>query len=479
MPATTSRRRSRAVFEAEDDDANSPAEHSRRKRTNGHRNHDRAAPDSDDESPPPSNRPSPSPSDSPKGHIPAGLRSSENDYAPGAIVRVLVDNFVTYERAEFFPGPNLNMVIGPNGTGKSSLVCAICLGLGFGPKHLGRASQIGEFVKLGRDVATIEIELQKRPHDLANPVVRVEIRREDNTRRWWLNNKDSTLGMVQKLTAKLHIQVDNLCQFLPQDKVAEFAGLTPVQLLHQTLRAAAPEEMLQWQTQLYDLHKDHRKVKEQAGTVAETLTNLQSRQEGLQADVDRYRERDAVQQRIGELRKARLVSTYTAARQLFREARRKREEANKNYKQLKKSCGPSLAAIENKRAYAEVIEQVIHDREKILAHAEKTGEQLLTAAERRQGDIKDVLGQLDGETGTFQARKSDIAKIRKAITDTEAKLKQKPLPFDAHEWNAKIVSQQGCAMPGTRQLTHHSVSKSKCYDRMKQRSATSEVGWTK
>jgi hypothetical protein len=55
-------------------------------------------------------------------------------YKPGAIVRIKVKNFVTYTSAEFFPGPKLNMVIGPNGTGKSTLVCAICLGLGWGPQ---------------------------------------------------------------------------------------------------------------------------------------------------------------------------------------------------------------------------------------------------------------------------------------------------------------------------------------------------------
>lgn len=61
------------------------------------------------------------------------LPSSEV-HKPGAIVRVKLTNFVTYTSAEFFPGPNLNMVIGPNGTGKSTLVCAICLGLGWGPQ---------------------------------------------------------------------------------------------------------------------------------------------------------------------------------------------------------------------------------------------------------------------------------------------------------------------------------------------------------
>lgn len=55
-------------------------------------------------------------------------------HRPGAIVRVKLRDFVTYRSAEFFPGPRLNMVIGPNGTGKSTLVCAICLGLGWSPQ---------------------------------------------------------------------------------------------------------------------------------------------------------------------------------------------------------------------------------------------------------------------------------------------------------------------------------------------------------
>ena len=59
---------------------------------------------------------------------------SGEKFQPGSIARVKLENFVTYSSAEFFPGPSLNMVIGPNGTGKSTLVCAICLGLGWGPQ---------------------------------------------------------------------------------------------------------------------------------------------------------------------------------------------------------------------------------------------------------------------------------------------------------------------------------------------------------
>ena len=72
------------------------------------------------------------------GHTPSGSEESAPKaplvHQPGSIVRVKLENFVTYASGEFFPGPSLNMVIGPNGTGKSTLVCAICLGLGWGPQ---------------------------------------------------------------------------------------------------------------------------------------------------------------------------------------------------------------------------------------------------------------------------------------------------------------------------------------------------------
>jgi hypothetical protein len=54
-------------------------------------------------------------------------------YIPGSIVRIQLCNFVTYDYVEFTPGPYLNMIVGPNGTGKSSIACAIALGLNFSP----------------------------------------------------------------------------------------------------------------------------------------------------------------------------------------------------------------------------------------------------------------------------------------------------------------------------------------------------------
>ena len=48
-----------------------------------------------------------------------------------------------------------------------------------------------------------------------------------------------SLSQVEETVAALNIQVGNLCQFLPQDKVADFAKMTQQQLLESTEKAVS------------------------------------------------------------------------------------------------------------------------------------------------------------------------------------------------------------------------------------------------
>ena len=58
------------------------------------------------------------PSDHPRGEGPVQKRH-KNAYLPGSIIRVEVKNFMTYSECVIEPGPTLNLVLGPNGTGPS------------------------------------------------------------------------------------------------------------------------------------------------------------------------------------------------------------------------------------------------------------------------------------------------------------------------------------------------------------------------
>ena len=57
------------------------------------------------------------------------------------------------------PGEHLNIVIGPNGTGKSSMVAAIVIGMGGKTQVLSARLQLKDYIKNGQNEAKIEVVL--------------------------------------------------------------------------------------------------------------------------------------------------------------------------------------------------------------------------------------------------------------------------------------------------------------------------------
>ena len=64
-----------------------------------------------------------------KKHQRQGEKHPLSDYAAGSITKIVLSNFMTYSSVSLTPGPDLNVLIGANGTGKSSFVCAMALGV--------------------------------------------------------------------------------------------------------------------------------------------------------------------------------------------------------------------------------------------------------------------------------------------------------------------------------------------------------------
>jgi chromosome segregation ATPase len=120
---------------------------------------------------------------------------------------------MTYDYVDFRCGPSLNMVIGPNGTGKSTITCAIVLGLGWHPKvskrntrfllaedrstqiwatayeqELGRAPGLSQYVKTKTARGWIEITLKNSPGK-PDITVKREINRHDQKSTWWINGQ--------------------------------------------------------------------------------------------------------------------------------------------------------------------------------------------------------------------------------------------------------------------------------------------------
>uniref|UniRef100_A0A671KTH2 Structural maintenance of chromosomes protein 5 n=1 Tax=Sinocyclocheilus anshuiensis TaxID=1608454 RepID=A0A671KTH2_9TELE len=168
-------------------------------------------------------------------------------FVEGSILRITMRNFLTYDHSEVSPGPKLNMIVGANGTGKSSIVCAICLGLAGKTAVLGRGDKVGLYVKRGCSKGSVEIELYRASGNL---IITREIQVENNQSTWMLNKKHSSQRAVEEAVKELHIQVGNLCQFLPQEKVGEFAKMSKIELLEATEKSVGPPEMYEFHCEL-------------------------------------------------------------------------------------------------------------------------------------------------------------------------------------------------------------------------------------
>lgn len=179
----------------------------------------------------------------------------------GAIVRIRLVNLMTYSDVSLSPGQNLNMIIGPNGSGKSAIVSAIIVGLAGDVSVTGRAANIGSLVRKGCDWASTEIELfnrNGRNHVIQRKMTitsRAEGKLENKT-EWKLNGNTVPKRTIQELISELNIKVDNLCQFLPQDSVANFVKMNPRELLIDTLKAAGDTQLVEDLAKLIELTEE-------------------------------------------------------------------------------------------------------------------------------------------------------------------------------------------------------------------------------
>ncbi|KAF2404194.1 putative ABC/SMC5 protein [Trichodelitschia bisporula] len=371
------------------------------------------------------------------------FNSSNGDLAagphqPGSIVHLRVKNFVTYTAAEFHCAASLNMVIGPNGTGKSTLVCAICLGLGYPPSCLGRAKEIGEYVKHGAAEAEIEIELQGQATNSENLVIKRLIKRAGNKSAWWLNGKQAKLKDVQALVASFNIQIDNLCQFLPQDRVVEFAAMTPIQLLESTQKAAAPEQVTVWHNQLKELGTTRNGMHAQNKTHEDNMRQLQARQAAQKAEVDRMHERQVLLKKLDTLEKCRPGVKYVAEKKRVDELKEQKDECSAELEALEVQLQPALDVIAQKEAYRNQVAAVVHQRKQQTNSQDAAARNMAVKVESFKGQIQEQIQARDAEKKSERDRRDNIRRREATIGRLKARLNEQPPEFDAVAWNTRI-----------------------------------------
>ncbi|XP_029012929.1 structural maintenance of chromosomes protein 5 [Betta splendens] len=343
----------------------------------------------------------------------------EGPFVEGSILRITMKNFLTYDYSEVHPGPNLNMIVGANGTGKSSIVCAICLGLAGKTAILGRGDKVGLYVKRGCQKGYIEIELYKGG---GNVVINREIHVENNQSLWMMNGRHCNLKTVEEEVKALRIQVSNLCQFLPQEKVGEFAKMSKIELLEATEKSVGPPEMYEYHCELKNFRNKERELENVAKERTGFLEKAKQRNERNKLDVNRYYEMKRHLDVIELLEKKKPWVEYETTRKELEGVKKEREEAKRHLSALRQSQAPMLRKIQQIDNQLKPTEAQIRAKTAAIKEASLKCKQKQDQLDRKTKEIEDIKQTLTLKKTEEEDHQKRISNTRRTIEDLKAEL---------------------------------------------------------
>ena len=283
--------------------------------------------------------------------------------------------------------------------GKSTLVCAICLGLGGSPTSLARMDSLKGFIKEGQVEASIEVELYAAmtgdPDD-GNRCIRRSFSENKSTYheliphssgRGWREH-EVTAKRVKELTTSFDVDVDNLCVLLAQDRVGKFAEMKPTERLQETEKAANMEYYIQHR-RLIDLRKEEKDYEKTVVALTRSLESKKTDVEGMEPEMKRREERKEEEEKMVVMKRKRPWVEYreqehkgnAAKEESDRLARQVEEEKTRQRPLkavLKRATDEWKAAEKEKVATEAAASRVDSDRKNLVAS--------LRALQRQRGE---------------------------------------------------------------------------------------------
>ena len=115
-------------------------------------------------------------------------------------------------------------------------------------KDLRRQKKLSDLVREGQNEAEVTVKVHKGQLDdqgkSIKDTVTCTIFKNRGDAVFKKNNRRVNKGEIHEMAKEYQIQTSNMCQFLPQEKVAEFAKMKPLDRFQSTLKAIGNLEML-------------------------------------------------------------------------------------------------------------------------------------------------------------------------------------------------------------------------------------------
>ena len=241
------------------------------------------------------------------------------------------------------------------------------------------------------------------------------IKRDGNKSKFFLNGNESTGKTVQQLAREFSIQIDNLCQFLPQDKVVEFAQMSPIEILESTQQAAAPSAMIENHNDLKKLRVRQKELLHANRGDREQLDNLERRQEMSRTEVERMKERAVAKKKLGWLEKLHPIPLYGVAKAASLNARERQKTLQAELRQLKQDSTPTLHKVNAKESYKKQAEAQTRKAQKDLTACERRCDEIEKSVDALAKQMNDCEAKVTAEKKSNGKRRTELQHTRQRI----------------------------------------------------------------
>ncbi|NXH49751.1 SMC6 protein, partial [Dicaeum eximium] len=358
--------------------------------------------------------------------------SQSPDGEVGIIESIQLKNFMCHSNLGPFQfGSNLNFVVGTNGSGKSSVLTALIVGLGGKATATNRGSSLKMFIQKGETSADISITLRNQGRDAFKPElygasITVNQRiNQDGSRTCKLKSKSGTLISSKKeeligILDHFNIQVvDNPVSVLTQEMSKQFL---------QTKNEGDKYKFFMKATQLEQMKEDY-------SFIGKTKKNTR------------------VQIEQGEERLEELKQLYLEKKEIFKSIAFVNDMQN-HLKDLKHQM--AWAVVSEMEKEIEVLKEGVRAEEGNTELLQKVEEcqVKVNEAEKKYKAIQDKLITVSEEAQALHPQcislKADVQAKRKTVNETEiiynrSKTELKRLEKDSEQLHKRIEELKSCA----------------------------------
>jgi len=341
-------------------------------------------------------------------------------FSRGNILSLKMGNVMTFGAVELRPGPRLNMIIGPNGAGKSTIVNALCLVFGGNLKILGRSSQLGSYIKHGETQAFVEAVLCDDQVPTGARSIKREFTKDRNV--WSIDGEPSTKGEIDKMRAQYDIQLDNLTQFLPQEKIAQFTELSESDLLKSTMSALGGTERVEKYDELLNDHMRLQHMVNKSAFDEKQLEDLKAKNKGIEPDVALFHERQQILNNIKLMEMLRPWVEFEVHREEVQGFKETAIKVDRELKQMKELYNTEMAPLRQKEEQLEAHSEKISATHKQVARWDKKLTKSLEQCEEIAAQFDTARDAYNSVDGRIQERREKIRDMEVEIEKLEEKM---------------------------------------------------------